>query len=48
MVIRLNDSRAGSASLPLRDQSLTPSSDGKQITVPEVGLHEIVLIDLRA
>ena len=48
VVIRLNDSRAGSASLPLRDQSLTPSSDGKQITVPEVGLHEIVLIDLSA
>ena len=46
VVIQLNDFKATSVSLPLRGQTLEPSSDGKQIVVPEVGLHEIVLVDL--
>jgi hypothetical protein len=46
VVIQLNDFKAGSVTLPLRDQTLEPSSDGKQIVVPEVGLHEVVLVDL--
>ncbi len=46
VVIRLNDFKAGSVRLPERDQSLAPDSDGQRIVVPEVGLHEIVLIDL--
>jgi hypothetical protein len=46
VVIRLNEFKAGSVSLPLHNRSLEPGADGKQIVVPEVGLHEIVLVDL--
>ena len=46
VVIDLNDFKAGSASLPLRDQRLAPSADGKRVVVPEVALHEVVLVDL--
>ena len=46
VVIRLNDFKARAVSLPLRDQQLEPSADGKQIVVPEVALHEVVLVDL--
>ena len=46
VVIQLNDFKATSVSLPLRDQSLKPSSDGRQIVVPEVALHEVVLVEL--
>ena len=46
VVIQLNDFKAGSATLPLRNQTLKPSSDGRQIVLHEVGLHEIVLVDL--
>ena len=46
VVIQLNDFKATSVSLPLRDQTLDPSSDGRQIVVPEVALHEVVLAEL--
>ena len=46
VVIQLNDFKATSVSLPLRDQRLEPGSDGRQIVVPEVALHEVVLAEL--
>ncbi len=46
VVIQLNDFKATSVSLPLQGQTLEPGSNGRQIVVPKVALHEVVLVDL--
>jgi hypothetical protein len=44
--ITLNGYRARSARLPLQDQKLEVAGDPGVITVPQVDLHEVVLIEL--